>query len=52
LPDRPGAPPPNDPAFAERISHAAYPVLSSNYDPSHLGPLTIAAADMREQSPP
>lgn len=43
---------PNDPAIAERISHAAYPVLSSNYDPSRLGPLTIAAAEVREQSPP
>jgi glycine hydroxymethyltransferase len=42
----------NDAAIAERISHSAYPVLSSNYDPSRLGPLAIAAAEAREQSPP
>lgn len=42
----------NDPAIAEKISHAAYPVLSSNYDPSRLGPLAIAAAEAREQAPP
>jgi glycine hydroxymethyltransferase len=42
----------NDPAIAEKVSHAAYPVLSSNYDPSRLGPLAIAAAEAHEQNPP
>lgn len=42
----------NDAAIAEKLSHAAYPVLSSNYDASRLGPLAIAAAEALEQSPP
>ncbi|MEU6012251.1 DegT/DnrJ/EryC1/StrS family aminotransferase [Streptomyces sp. NPDC047453] len=41
----------NDPQLAEAISHAAYPVLSSNYDPARLGPLAIAAAEATEQKP-
>ncbi|MFB7325570.1 DegT/DnrJ/EryC1/StrS family aminotransferase [Streptomyces sp. NPDC056190] len=41
----------NDPQLAEAISHAAYPVLSSNYDPARLGPLAIAAAEAAEQKP-
>jgi glycine hydroxymethyltransferase len=41
----------NDPVIAEKLSHAAYPVLSSNYDASRLGPLAIAAAEAVEQSP-
>jgi glycine hydroxymethyltransferase len=46
-----GAAATNDADIAEKISHAAYPVLSSNYDPSRLGPLAIAAAEAREQGP-
>lgn len=46
-----GAAATNDPDLAERISHAAYPVLSSNYDPARLGPLAIAAAEAVEQQP-
>lgn len=42
----------NDAAIAEKISHAAYPVLLSNYDASRLGPLAIAAAEALEQRPP
>ncbi|MET8979480.1 DegT/DnrJ/EryC1/StrS family aminotransferase [Streptomyces sp. NPDC004539] len=41
----------DDPRLAEKISHAAHPVLSSNYDPARLGPLAIAAAEAAEQSP-
>ncbi|WP_394617184.1 DegT/DnrJ/EryC1/StrS family aminotransferase [Lentzea sp. JNUCC 0626] len=41
----------NDPELAERLSHAAYPVLLSNYDPARLGPLAIAASEAVEQSP-
>ncbi|MEU1178650.1 DegT/DnrJ/EryC1/StrS family aminotransferase [Streptomyces sp. NPDC005820] len=41
----------NDPQLAEAISHAAYPVLSSNYDPARLGPLAIAAAEAVAQEP-
>lgn len=42
----------NDPAIAEKLSHAAYPVLSSNYDASRLGPLAVAAAEALDQNPP
>lgn len=41
----------NDPAIAEKLSDAAYPVLSSNYDASRLGPLAVAAAEAAAQSP-
>ncbi|WP_327320497.1 DegT/DnrJ/EryC1/StrS family aminotransferase [Streptomyces sp. NBC_01235] len=41
----------NDPHLAEAISQAAYPVLTSNYDPARLGPLAIAAAEAVEQQP-
>ncbi|MEU1513300.1 DegT/DnrJ/EryC1/StrS family aminotransferase [Streptomyces sp. NPDC005811] len=41
----------NDPRLAEAVSHAAYPVLSSNYDPARLGPLAVAAAEAVEQQP-
>ncbi|MDX3644271.1 hypothetical protein [Streptomyces sp. MB09-02B] len=41
----------DDPRLAEAVSHAAYPVLSSNYDPARLGPLAIAAAEAAEQQP-
>ncbi|MBG0851392.1 DegT/DnrJ/EryC1/StrS family aminotransferase [Streptomyces spinoverrucosus] len=41
----------NDPELAQAISHAAYPVMSSNYDPARLGPLAVAAAEAVEQQP-
>lgn len=41
----------NDVSLAERLAHAAYPVLSSNYDAARLGPLAIAAAEAVEQRP-
>ena len=41
----------NDSDLAQRISHAAYPVMLSNYDPARLGPLAIAAAEAVDQTP-
>lgn len=42
----------NDAEVAEKMAHAIYPVLSSNYDAARLGPLAVAAAEAVEQSPP
>jgi glycine hydroxymethyltransferase len=39
------------PSHAERLATAAYPVLLSNYDPSRLGPLAVAASEARAQEP-
>ncbi|WP_202552363.1 hypothetical protein [Streptomyces sp. SID8352] len=36
---------------AARLAAAAYPTLLSNYDPSRLGPLAVAAGEAVEQSP-
>lgn len=36
---------------AARVSHALYPMMSSNYDPARLGPLAIATAEAVDQSP-
>lgn len=36
---------------AEQVSHALYPVLSSNYDPARMGPLAVATAEAVEQAP-
>jgi glycine hydroxymethyltransferase len=36
---------------ARRMSLAAYPILTSNYDASRLGPLAMAAAEAVEQRP-
>lgn len=41
----------DDPRLAEAVSHAAYPVLTSNYDPARLGPLAVAAAEAAGQEP-
>lgn len=41
----------NHAEVAERVAHALYPVLSSNYDPARLGPLAIATAEAIEQQP-
>jgi glycine hydroxymethyltransferase len=38
-------------AHAERLAVAAYPVLLSNYDPSRLGPLAVAASEAVAQEP-
>jgi len=39
------------PDLARRVSDAAYPTLTSNYDAARLGPLAVAAAEAVEQSP-
>jgi glycine hydroxymethyltransferase len=41
-----------DADLAEAISHAAHPILTSNYDAARLGPLAIAAAEAAAQQPP
>lgn len=41
----------NNAEVAERVAHALYPMLSSNYDPARLGPLAIAAAEAVDQQP-
>ena len=41
----------NSTEVAEQISHALYPVLTSNYDPARLGPLAVATAEAVEQAP-
>ncbi|GAA1652902.1 serine hydroxymethyltransferase [Mycolicibacterium murale] len=41
----------NNPSYAERLSTAAYPTLSANYDASRLGPLAVAAAEAVDQKP-
>lgn len=41
----------SSPEVARRVSEAAYPVLTSNYDPSRLAPLALAAREAAEQSP-
>lgn len=41
----------NNPEYAEQMALAAYPALLSNYDPSRLGPLAVAAAEAVEQQP-
>jgi glycine hydroxymethyltransferase len=38
--------------LARAVSHAAYPVLTSNYDAGRLAPLALAAAEAAEQEPP
>lgn len=38
--------------LARRVSHAAYPILTSNYDAARLAPLAMAAAEATEQDPP
>lgn len=41
----------DDAGYAERLSAAAYPTLTANYDPSRLGPLAVAAAEAVDQKP-